>query len=155
MKKIWLRIKTFLLGPYNYSYVRDRLLQGYGMEVSLSTVIDRAKKGRFYIKKSKSKAHDREVITNYIGELIQHDSSHHKWSPCAEDKWYLITSIDDYSRFMLYARLFLRETSWAHIQALEEVGLSYGRWLTAIMWTVILLSGLCKVETACGEDITF
>ncbi|MQY73945.1 MAG: hypothetical protein GH148_00140 [Clostridia bacterium] len=27
---------------------------------------------------------------------------------------------------MLYARLFSRETSWAHIQALEEVSLNYG-----------------------------
>ena len=71
-------------------------------------------------------AHDREVITNYVGELIQHDSSHHRWSPSARDKWYLITSIDDYSRFMLYAKLVRSETSWTHIQALEEVSLKYG-----------------------------
>jgi len=71
-------------------------------------------------------AHDREVVTNYVGELIQHDSSHHRWSPIASDKWYLITSIDDYSRFMLYAKLVRSETSWTHIQALEEVSLKYG-----------------------------
>ena len=114
------------LRSYNYSYIRDRLKASYSQKVALSTIIDRAKKYGFYIRKSKKKAHDREVITNYIGELIQHDSSHHKWSPYAKDKWYLITSIDDYSRYMLYAKLFLRETSWAHIQALEEVTLNYG-----------------------------
>ncbi|NQT67782.1 MAG: hypothetical protein HQ569_09460 [Actinobacteria bacterium] len=114
------------LRPYNYSYIKDRLMCNYNQKVSTPTIIDRAKKGGFYLKKSKKKAHDREVITNYIGELIQHDSSHHKWSPYAKSKWYLITSIDDYSRYMLYAKLFLRETSWAHIQALEEVTLNYG-----------------------------
>jgi len=64
------------------------------------TIIDRAKKGGFYIKRSKSKAHDREVVTNYAGELVQHDSSHHKWSPYSDKKWYLITSIDDCSRYL-------------------------------------------------------
>jgi len=114
------------LHSYNYSYIKDRISNGYRIDVSLSTVIDRAKKYGFYKKRKKRKAHDREVITNYVGELIQHDSSHHRWSPCSNDKWYLITSIDDYSRFMLYARLFKKETSWSHIQALEAVSLKYG-----------------------------
>jgi len=59
----------------------------------------------------KRKAHDREVLTNYIGELIQHDSSYHLFSHAAGEKWHLITSLDDYSRFLLYAKLVQRETS--------------------------------------------
>jgi hypothetical protein len=114
------------LRSYNYSYIKDRIYHGYDMKVSLSTVINRAKKYGFYKKRKKAKAHDREVITNYAGELVQHDSSHHRWSPIAKEKWYLITSIDDYSRFMLYAKLFKKESSWAHIQALEAVSLKYG-----------------------------
>jgi len=51
--------------------------------------------------KKQNRIHDREVLTNYAGELIQHDSSHHKWSPYAKDKWYLITSLDDFSRYIL------------------------------------------------------
>jgi hypothetical protein len=31
------------------------------------------------------------------GELIQHDSSLHLWSPWAKEKWWLITSLDDFS----------------------------------------------------------
>ena len=46
-------------------------------------------------------------------------------SPYA-DKWYLITSLDDYSRYILYAKLAEKETSWAHIAALESVTLKYG-----------------------------
>jgi len=111
---------------YNYSYIKDRLLSNYGQRVSTPTIIDRAKRSSFYLKKSKRKAHDREVLTNYVGELIQHDSSHHMWSPYASSKWYLITSIDDCSRYLLYYKLLERETSWAHIEALEEVALKYG-----------------------------
>ena len=110
---------------YNYSFIRDRIVNDYHQKVSLSTIISRANDMGYCIKKKKKKAHDREVATNYIGELIQHDSSHHKFSPYA-DKWYLITSLDDYSRFILYARLVGKESSWAHIRALEAVCLRYG-----------------------------
>jgi len=88
------------LRSYNYSYIKDRLLSIYGQKVSTPTIIDRAKRGGFYHKKPKRKAHDREVLTNYVGELIQHDSSQHKWSSYAEKKWYLIASIDDCSRYL-------------------------------------------------------
>jgi len=66
------------------------------------------------------------VLTNHAGELIQHDSSYHRWSPYVEEKWYLITSIDDYSRYLLYAEIVEKETSWRHILALENVCLRYG-----------------------------
>jgi len=118
--------KDIPLKNYNYSYVKDRLETKYKQKVSLPTVIDRAKKNDFYLPKKRKKIHDREVLTNYAGELIQHDSSHHLWAPAAKEKWYLITSIDDFSRYMLYAVLLRRETAWAHILALETVILRYG-----------------------------
>ncbi|MEW6558518.1 MAG: hypothetical protein AB1349_14410, partial [Elusimicrobiota bacterium] len=118
--------KNVLLKSYNYSYIKDQLEKEYKQNVSLSTIIDRAKKYGFYLKKPERKIHDREVLTNYAGELIQHDSSLHKWSPYAPEKWYLITSLDDYSRFMFYARLFKKDTSWAHISAMESIFLKYG-----------------------------
>ena len=111
---------------YNYSYIKDLLEQKYSQRVSLPTIIDRAKRNNFYFLRPKRKAHDREVLTNYPGELIQHDSSHHQFAPYAARKWYLITSIDDYSRLILYAVLVERETTWEHILALEAVLLKYG-----------------------------
>ena len=111
---------------YNYSYIRDRLRSQYGQKVSLPTIINRAKKNDFYISRPKRKAHDREVLTHYIGELVQHDSSYHRWAPLAEKKWHLITSLDDYSRTLLYADFVERETSWDHISALENVILRFG-----------------------------
>lgn len=114
------------LSCYNYTYIRDRLRDHYGQDVSVPTIIKKAKAGGFYLPKRTKKAHTREVLTNYIGELIQHDSSHHLWAPLAGVKWYLITSLDDHSRYLLYADLVERETSWTHILALESLVLGWG-----------------------------
>ncbi|MFH0972914.1 MAG: hypothetical protein V1768_02935, partial [Patescibacteria group bacterium] len=111
---------------YNYSSVRDDILEKFNLKVSVPTIINRAKNNSFYIEKPDKKIHDREVITNFAGELVQHDSSHHLWSPFMEEKLYLITTIDDYSRFLLFADLFAQELSWYHILAIESVILKHG-----------------------------
>jgi len=126
MEKDLIKAKEVPVRYYNYSYIKDLLEQKYSQKVSLPTIIDRAKRNNFYFLRPKRKAHDREVITNYPGELIQHDSSHHLFAPYANRKWYLITSLDDFSRLILYAVLVERETTWEHILALEYVLLKYG-----------------------------
>ena len=65
-------------------------------------------------------------MTTAIGALIQHDASHHRWSPYARGKWTLITSLDDFSRKILYADFFEQETTWAHIKAAETLTRNYG-----------------------------
>jgi len=114
------------VATYNYSAVRDDLFNTYKIKVSVPTIINRAKDNDFYLPRREKKIHDREVITNFVGELIQHDSSLHQWSPFSPVKWYLITSLDDYSRGLLFADLFARESSWAHIGAVESVVTRYG-----------------------------
>lgn len=126
IEKNLIQNKDIPLKSYNYSYVKDRLQRQYRQKISLTTVINRAKKHGFYLKKPKRTAHDRELLTHYAGELIQHDSSYHLWAPAAREKWYLITSLDDYSRFILYATLVKKESSWSHILALQTVILRYG-----------------------------
>jgi len=119
--------KDIALTSYNYSYIKDLLKKKHHQKVSLSTIINRAKREGFYkAKKQEKKAHDREVSTQYIGQLIQHDSSYHKFSPYADKRWCLITSLDDYSRMLLYAKLIEKEFCWHHILALEYVFLTYG-----------------------------
>lgn len=108
---------------YNYSAVKDALGK---VSVSLPTIINLAKVHGYYLKKPERKIHDREVLTNLIGELLQHDSSFHLWSPYMKTKLYLITTIDDYSRLLLYAELIEEENVWAHIMALKSVFLQYG-----------------------------
>ncbi len=112
---------------YNYSYIRELLQTRYDKKVSLPTIITIAKENNFYKpKRKKEKAHDRQVLTNFVGELVQHDSSHHLFAPDALRKWYLITSLDDFSRKILSAKLVMFETVWAHMHTAQEVCLSFG-----------------------------
>jgi ribosomal protein S17 len=117
--------KDLPIHDYNYAALVDRLKKK-GVQVSTTTVIKRAKVLKCYKPKKKGKAHDREVLTASIGDLIQHDASLHKWSPYAEEKWTLITSIDDYSRMLLYADFVPEENSWTHIQAAQSVLQTFG-----------------------------
>jgi hypothetical protein len=111
---------------YNYSYVRQQLAKQYGETVSVPTIIARAKNKGYWKGRPPKKLHDREVITNYTGELIQHDASHHLFAPDARRKWCLTTSLDDFSRAILYADFWEQETTWNHIQAAQELVLTHG-----------------------------
>jgi hypothetical protein len=117
--------KELPIHDYNYSALVDRLKKK-GVQVSATTVTKRAKALDCYLPRKKRKAHDREVITSSIGDLIQHDASLHKWSPYANQKWTLITSIDDYSRMLLYADFVPQENTWAHIQAAQSLMQTFG-----------------------------
>ena len=116
---------TLPITTYNYSAIRDRLAK-HDIKIALSTIIDRAKGLSCYQTHPRKKVHDREVVTTAIGALIQHDASHHRWSPYAKERWVLITSLDDFSRKILYADFLEQETTWAHIRAAESVMLTYG-----------------------------
>ena len=119
--------KEIPLYKYNYSYVQKRLQKQHGQTVALNTIINHAKANNLYLpKRPQRKSHDREVLTTHAGELIQHDSSFHLWAPDSGVKWALITSLDDYSRFMLYAQLVERKSTVAHIHALQSVVTRYG-----------------------------
>ena len=117
--------KAIPVRSYNYSAVRD-ILASKDIPVSVPTIISRAKENGFFLEKRVHAVHDREVLTSMPGELAQHDSSIHRWSPFTEKKWYLITTIDDYSRLLLYADFVEKESTWAHIEALKSVFLQYG-----------------------------
>jgi hypothetical protein len=110
---------------YNYSALRDRL-QKKKIRVSVPTIIQRAKQLECYKPQRKRKVHDRVVVTSAIGALIQHDASLHLWSPYASGKWTLITSIDDFSRLLLFADFVSEEGSWAHIQAAQGLMQAFG-----------------------------
>ncbi len=113
------------IGSYNYLAIRDRLRKKR-ISVSATTITKRAKELGCYQTRPRKKVHDREVVTTAIGALVQHDASTHLWSPFAREKWTLITSLDDFSRKLLYADLVPSETAWAHIQAAQALMQAYG-----------------------------
>ena len=124
--KTFIDDKSMPVWSYNYTFIKKDLEANKNQKVSLQTIINKAKQHGFYIQTKQHKAHDREVITNNVGELTQHDSSFHRFSPWVEGKWCLITSLDDHSRFIFYAMLVEHESALAHIQALQTVFLKYG-----------------------------
>jgi hypothetical protein len=63
IEKEIVRDKEIPLSTYNYSYIKDRLRKTYRQKVSLNTIIHRAKKHGFYLKKPQRTLHDREVLT--------------------------------------------------------------------------------------------
>ncbi len=118
--------KTLPIKWYNYSAVRDTLKEKHNLTVSVPTIISRAKQLGYYIPRPEKKKHTHEVVTNYAGELVQHDASHHRWSPYVKESWTGITTIDDFSRVILFGDLFEHESSFAHIQSVESICLQYG-----------------------------
>jgi len=115
------------VNEYNYAYTRDEVVRRIGQKVSAQTVRNRAKKWGYYCPRmKKEKSPPREVVTNAVGMLLQHDSSTHQWSPYADKPWTLITTLEDHSRYLLYADFVEREATWAHIQATQSVILKYG-----------------------------
>lgn len=118
--------KELPISGYNYAALNDRLKKR-GVQISTTTLIQRAvQQGCYLPKKKKKERHDREVLTSAVGDLIQHDASVHKWSPFATEKWTLITSLDDHSRMLLYADFVETESSWAHIQAVQYLMQHFG-----------------------------
>ncbi len=115
IEKSLIEDSTNPIKKYNYSYVKDTLASDHDFKVSLPTIIDRAKKYGFYDKKKAKKAHDREVLTNYAGELLQHD----------------ITTLDDYSRKILYGNFIEAEQAGQHR--------SYRIYLPKIWYSIFLL----------------
>lgn len=112
---------------YNYSYIKNLVEEKYAEKVSLPTIIAIAKANDFWKPKRKKQAiHTRVVLTNFVGELVQHDSSEHLFAPDAKDKWYLVTSLDDYSRKLLDAKLARVETVFIHLKTVEDVCLRFG-----------------------------
>ena len=75
IEKDLIKVKEVPIKYYNYSYIKDLLEQKYGQKVSLPTIIDREKRNNFYFSRPKRRAHEKEVITNYPGELIQHEDN--------------------------------------------------------------------------------
>ena len=82
------------ISGYNYTAMGDRLREK-GIQVSVPTIISRAKQLDCHQPRRKRKTHSHEVLPATIGAWIQHDASTHLWSHHAQEKWVLITSIDD------------------------------------------------------------
>jgi hypothetical protein len=119
--------KDIPIWQYNYCAVRDAVVKRVRRKISAQTVRNRARRwGYWRPKKKVEKRIPREVATEAVGMLLQHDASTHRWSPYVPVSWDLITTLDDHSRYLLFADFVPKESTWAHIKALRHVVLRYG-----------------------------
>jgi hypothetical protein len=125
-EKALINDKNIPLKYYNFSAVRDEAVKRIKGSISAQTVRNRAKLWGYVNPLKQKKSHDKEVETTACGMLLQHDSSRHLWSPFASSKWTLITTLDDYSRKLLYGDFTEVESAWSHILAVESLVLTYG-----------------------------
>lgn len=125
-EKELIKNKEITVTNYNFTAVRDEITKITGKEISPKTISRRAEKWGYVNPPKPKKKHDRVVLTEASGLLLQHDSSEHLFAPFAGKKWILITTIDDYSRYLLYAGFVEEESAWSHIKAVKSVALSYG-----------------------------
>ena len=146
--------RSIPVNDYNYSVVRDEVENLTGKRLALQTIINRAKDWNFRVlEKPKKKVHDRVVVTDAIGMLLQHDSSHHQWSPFAREKWSLITTLDDHSRKMLFGDFFERETAWSHIKSTESIILKYGYGLSYYADSLSIFRFVCNQDSIWQNQI--
>lgn len=124
-KKLIENEKIETVTTYNFNAVRDEIRRKYKKEISSGTIRNRAISWGFWKPKNKSSKTYIEFEAGGFGVLWQHDASIHKWSPYME-KFYLILTIDDHSRYFVYGKFVQEESSIAHIYSIEEAVLSFG-----------------------------
>lgn len=109
----------------NFQAIAQELGQSEGMTVSPETIRRKAIGWNLHKPKQRGAKIYREVETTKIGRLFQHDTCVHPWSPFLKP-FYLILTVDDHSRRIVYARFFLRETSMNHILSVRDTAMQYG-----------------------------
>lgn len=105
----------------------DLLEEETGRRIHPSTVrkilIDSGK----YLSPYKPKRRSRKRFEKeQAGELVQMDTSQHRWLSALKKDTYLIVLMDDYSRAILAARIFNANTTWNNMLAIKEAIMKYG-----------------------------
>ncbi len=108
-------------------------------------------RGIVFFSRPERKTHVQEVATNYVGKLLQHDSSYHRWFPYAQEKWHLITSLDDYSKVVALCRLCGKKDQLGPHRGFWSVPCLAMAYRYLIMWITTPYSGLCKAEIVFGR----
>lgn len=124
-EKELIRDPNVRVGKYNFSALSDELKRENGISASSETIRKKAIAWKMHHPKERFAKIYREVETTKIGRLFQHDTCIHQWSPFC-NAFYLILTVDDHSRRIVYAKFFDRETSMNHILAVRDTVQKYG-----------------------------
>ena len=113
------------IGKYNFAAISEELQRENSIEVSAETIRKKAIALKLHRPKERFAKIYRELETTKIGRLFQHDTCIHQWSPFCKS-FYLILTVDDHSRRIIYAKFFEQETSMNHILAVRDTVQKHG-----------------------------
>ncbi len=113
------------IGKYNFAALSEELKRENDIEVSAETIRKKAISWKLHRPKERGAKIYRELETTKIGRLFQHDTCLHQWSPFM-NSFYLILTVDDHSRRIVYAKFFDKETSMNHILAVRDTVHQFG-----------------------------
>lgn len=112
---------------YNLLHFCDCFKEEYPEEsISYSTVRRIFVKERLYSPSKKRKRPRKRFEKEKSGQLLQIDTSRHKWIPGDDRYFNFISIIDDHSRKFLYAKIVEQDTTWNNLLALRGVVKKYG-----------------------------
>ena len=107
------------IGKINFAALSDELKREKGLTISAETIRKKAINWKMHQPKERKMKIYRELETTKVGRLFQHDTCLHQWSPFLAP-FYLILTVDDHSRKIIFAKYFWQETSMNHILALRD-----------------------------------
>jgi transposase InsO family protein len=115
-------------GHFNFTFLAQRCLRHFKRSFSRESIRRWAIREQLFKPDTHSTG---KALTRFdvgaVGELFQHDSSHHLWVPAANRTDILILTIDDHSRKIVGARLVPHDTSWHHLCVVRNTIETYGR----------------------------
>ena len=82
--------------------------------------------GLYPVNKSRKRRPRKRFERERFGELVQMDSSQHKWLPGSKKYFYLVLLLDDHSRAILAARIFEHDSTWNNMLVIREAIKKYG-----------------------------
>ena len=115
-------------GRFNFAVLAEEAAKRFGHPFNRATIRSFALRHHYYHARQEEK---KKVFVRFEtpgpGFLFQHDCSTHCWIPGLSGYQYLILTKDDYSRLVVAAQLFAKETSYAHLEVVRSAVERYGR----------------------------
>jgi hypothetical protein len=115
-------------GRFNFAVLAEEAAKRFGHSFHRATIRSFALRHHYYQGRQEEK---RKVFVRFEtpgpGFLFQHDCSMHRWIPGVSGYQYLILTKDDYSRLVVAAHLFEKETSYGHLEVVRSAVERYGR----------------------------
>jgi hypothetical protein len=115
-----LKLRKELYYDFNIMHFMDKLHEVHKISYCYESIRQILIKHNGHLPKKKKKVYRQRRRMPKAGMLVQMDSSLHYWLPLVENKWWLITMIDDATNEVAYAQFFLGDTLFANMHVIRR-----------------------------------